>query len=152
MAIVNFFDDILSEVTETRKVKNGQKLQSIINNYIEEKDAISVPYEVYDVESGNTSYITPETKEFRTLCLLNGNEQTDLEYKVKGNDIVSFIVIPEDSTQQWVNYLGGGLAIAGGVLLSVYIRSRSHYWSRINIHWYRYGCQPRNTRHNRLFF
>ena len=120
MAIVNFFDDILSEVTETRKVKNGQKLQSIINKYIEEKDAISVPYEVYDVESGNTSYITPETKEFRTLCLLNGNEQTDLEYKVKGNDIVSFIVIPEDSTQQWVNYLGGGLAIAGGVLLSVF--------------------------------
>ena len=120
MAIVNFFDDILSEVTETRKVKNGQKLQSIINKYIEEKDAISVPYEVYDVESGNTSYITPETKEFRTLCLLNGNEQTDLEYKVKGNDIVSFIVIPEDSTQQWVNYLGGGLAIAGGILLSVF--------------------------------
>ena len=119
MAIVNFYDDILGEVSKTEKVKKGQSLRKIINKYIEEKESITVPFEVYDIETGETSFVQPETNDYKTLCLVNGNETTDLEYIVKPGDIVNFVIIPE-SDKQWWSYLGGAVLIVAGALLSHY--------------------------------
>lgn len=119
MAIVNFYDDILGEVSKTEKVRKGQSLRKIINKYIEEKESITVPFEVYDMETGETSFVQPETNDYKTLCLVNGNETTDLEYIIKPGDIVNFVIIPE-SDKQWWSYLGGAVLIAAGALLSYF--------------------------------
>lgn len=121
MAVINFFDDIFGEVSKTETYEAGENLKKIINKYVEEKDSIEVACEVYDIDTGETTYIIPEVKEYKTVCIVNGEEQLDLAYNLQEDDVVSFILIPmENSTPaQWFNYLGGALMIAAGVIASI---------------------------------
>lgn len=109
MAVVNFYDDIFETVSESKKVKTGTQLRSLIEKHADARPDKEL-HEVYNTKTGETEYIDLEINSYKVVVIINGIEG-EIDYKIKKNDVISVIFVPEDSEAQkgW----GAGLQVFG---------------------------------------
>lgn len=120
MALINFYDTPLSEVSESKTVKGKKKVCTIIDDYLMTKPDVAQVFEVYNTETGETTYESVIPDSYKVVTIVNGEEK-DLEYTVKSKDIVTIIFVPESNanSNDWVSIVGGFLLLFIGVVLTV---------------------------------
>lgn len=116
MAIINFYDDILGSIKETKEVKGGRTLREYIDEYFNEKGEDYEVVESYNLETGETEYKTVQIENYKVISLIN-NEEKSFDVVAQENDIVQIIFIPESS--DWstpLTVIGGIVSVIGGVV------------------------------------
>ncbi len=116
MAIINFYDDILGSVKETKEVKGGKTLREYIDEYFAEKGEDYEVVESYNLKTGKTEYKTVQIDNYKVISLVN-NEEKPFDVVAQENDIVQIVFIPESSSWSTpMKVIGGLLGIVGGVV------------------------------------
>lgn len=109
MAVVNFYDDILDELSSSVMVSGGVNLKQVVEDYITAKGDETKVVEVYNSETDTTEYRTINIESYKILAMCNG-EETSLDYDVKEQDVIALFFIPQGDGKTW--------AIIGGVALA----------------------------------
>lgn len=116
MAVINFYDDILGSVKETKEVNGGSTLRKYIEDYFADKGEDYEVVESYNLETGETEYKTIQIEHYKVLTLVN-EEEKELDSVVQNGDVVQVVFIPESS--DWstpLTAIGGIVTIFGGVV------------------------------------
>lgn len=117
MALIHFFETPFATEKETVEVKKGTLLKDACHKWLDKKD-IREKIETYNLKTGKTEYIEKEINNFKATVLVNGFEK-DLDYKVKKDDIVTVIFIPQsDSENAWTAAIGAITAVVGVVMMA----------------------------------
>lgn len=120
MATVNFYDTPLSEVSCSKKYKKGLSVETVVNEYLEAKNEDSETYEVYNIETGETTYESVVIDSYKVAVIVNGEEK-DLTYKIRSKDVVSVIFVPESNATagDWAAMIGSAFMLLVGIVLTV---------------------------------
>ena len=110
MAKVRFVNDILSpNGTREFDTKNGLSIRNLIDDYSVNLAPRKNEFEVYNAETGETSYATEIVENFNAVVIVNGLE-VENSYVIEENDIIEIMFVPASSE--------GGRQIAAGTITS----------------------------------
>ena len=119
MALINIYEDSLTDIAKSLEVKKGTKIRDIISDYISNINSKQT-VEVYDPATDTTQYVELEADSYNCIVIVDGHE-SDLDFVCKKNSIVNVTFYPTDS---WNGVQIGGTVLAGvgvSVLLTAII-------------------------------
>lgn len=117
MAVINIYDTPFSTTPHTFNVDEKSDINNILNGFLENYSEDSNIYECYNIETGETTYITEETESYKAVIIVNDKEQ-DLSYIVSENDVIIIMLIPQgkNAGATVLEFLGMGMVVAGTIL------------------------------------
>lgn len=121
MARINFYDTPLSQTPDIVEIKAKKTtVENEINKYLESKEITVEKYEVYNIETGETTYeaVTPDG--YKVITIVNGEEKP-LDTKIHKNDIVNVVFIPRssgDNGSLWT-IIGSAFMIVAGAIIGI---------------------------------
>lgn len=118
MVIVNFYDDIFGQTSQSKELKAGSSIKDIANQYLVEQNKDYEVKEVYNLETGKTEYKAITIDGYKVITIVN-NEEKDLDYITNDNDLITIVFVPQRLNEKAANVmttLGGFLSSIGGMV------------------------------------
>lgn len=103
MAIVNFYESPMSNVTEQKEVREKLSVKDIIQEHLSSINEFVEEYEVYNIETGKTEIRKEVISDVKSIIVVNGKEES-LDYIIQGKDIINIVFVPQS------RQVGAGIA------------------------------------------
>lgn len=94
MGVINFYEDIFAGEPVRMESWNGATVGSAVRRYLDSRSPCSELVETYNIETGETAYVPADDSSFKVIAL-SGSEEVGLSYRIRKDDVISVIVIPE---------------------------------------------------------
>lgn len=115
MAVINFYDDVMAAEPKQKVFPAGTAVMDAVDSYLDSRDIELI--ETYNIETGETAYVAPSGN--CKILVLRGDEETELSYEMKENDILSVVVVPEELSEKAASIMAtiGSVASSVGSLM-----------------------------------